>query len=488
MVLTHQYVWEPSEAVARRTNMSAFMRRHGIRDLAELLNCADREPLWYWKALLDFFDIRFVTPYRDVLDTSRGIAWPDWCVGGTTNVTLNCLDRHRNSPTWEKVAIISEGENGKVVAWTYAELDAEVGRLANSLRSRGVKAGDVVGLFMPMVPEAAAAFLAIAKIGSVVMPLFSGFGPEPIATRLLDANATAVIAADMTWRRGNAIPMLRTLEEALEAVPDVHTVLVYRRSDENHSTSTRIVEWPDRTAQAESPTEIVQAEAPVMLMYTSGTTGKPKGTIHTHCGVLAKNALDMGLCIDLKADDRLLWMSDMGWIVGPKIVVSASLFGSTLLMAEGTPDWPHPARMLKIASTHGATIVGVVPTIVRQMMRHGATILDGIDLGALRATISIGEPWTPDAWVWFFENVCGRRIPILNYAGGTECGGAILISSFLQKLVPCAFGHAVPGCGADVVDAAGHSVPAGQMGELVMRRPSIGMNSWPLESAGPLHI
>jgi acetyl-CoA synthetase len=474
-VPAHKYVWEPSETIASLTNMSAFMRCHGLRDLAALLNRADNEPSWYWSALLDFFDIRFVTPYRQVLDTTHGIAWPDWCVGGTTNVILNCIDRHRNSSAWTKPAIISEREDGSGVTWTYAELDAEINRIANRLRARGVRPGDVVGLFMPMVPEAAAGYFAVAKIGAVVMPLFSGFGPDPIATRLLDANATAVIAADITWRRGKAVPMLRTLEQALEAVPSVHTVLVHRRSETNFACSERMVEWPDRSVAAESPTEIVQADAPVMLMYTSGTTGRPKGTIHTHCGVLAKNALDMGLCIDLKADDRLLWMSDMGWIVGPKIVVSAGLFGSTLIMAEGTPDWPHPARMLKVASAHGATIVGVVPTIVRQMMRHGAAILDGIDLDALRATISIGEPWTPDAWAWFFQNVCDRRIPILNYAGGTECGGAILISSFLQKLAPCAFGHAVPGCGADVVDAAGNSMPPGKMGELVMRRPSIGM-------------
>ena len=471
----HKYVWEPSEAVASLTNMSAFMRRHGIRDLAELLSRADNEPSWYWSALLEFFDIRFVMPYREVLDTARGIAWPDWCVGGTTNVTLNCIDRHRNSPTWTKPAIISEREDGSVIIWTYAELDAEINRIANSLRARGVEPGDVVGLFMPMIPEAAAGFFAVAKIGAVVMPLFSGFGPDPIASRLLDADATAVIAADVTWRRGKAVPMLRTLMQALKAVPSVHTVLVHRRSEADFAGSEQIAEWPDRSAPAESPTEIMPAEAPVMLMYTSGTTGRPKGTVHTHCGVLTKNALDMGLCIDLKADDRLLWMSDMGWIVGPKIVVSAGLFGSTLIMAEGTPDWPHPARMLKVASAHGATIIGVVPTIVRQMMRHGVAILDGIDLGALRATISIGEPWTPDAWVWFFENICNRRLPILNYAGGTECGGAILISSFLQKLEPCAFGHAVPGCGADVVDTAGNSMPPGQMGELVMRRPSIGM-------------
>ena len=197
-------------------------------------------------------------------------------------------------------------------------------------------------------------------------------------------------------------------------------------------------------------------------MYSSGTTGKPKGTVHTHCGMLAKNALDVGLCIDLKATDRLLWMSDMGWIVGPKIVVSATLLGATLVLAEGTPDWPQESRMWHVAADNKVTVIGIVPTMVRQMMRRGPELLAGCDLLALRTTISIGEPWTQDAWIWFFEHVCKRRIPILNYAGGTECGGAILISSFLSTLRPCSFGHAVPGCGADVVDAAGRSLASGR--------------------------
>jgi acetyl-CoA synthetase len=197
--------------------------------------------------------------------------------------------------------------------------------------------------------------------------------------------------------------------------------------------------------------------------------------VHTHCGILAKNALDLGLCIDLKASDRLLWMSDMGWIVGPKVVVSATLLGATAVLAEGTPDWPHNSRMWQMAADYGVTVIGIVPTMVRQMMRHGPELLAGYDLSALRTTISIGEPWTPDAWIWFFRHVCKRRLPILNYAGGTECGGALLISSFLSPLRPCSFGHPVPGCGADVVDGAGRSLPPGEIGELVMRRPSIGM-------------
>jgi acetyl-CoA synthetase len=270
--------------------------------------------------------------------------------------------------------------------------------------------------------------------------------------------------------------MKETLDRALAAVPSVHSVIVLAREGGKHLfRSSRDVPWPLPDSAHKVPTEILDAEAPVMLMYTSGTTGKPKGTVHTHCGILAKNALDMGLCIDLQANDRLLWMSDMGWIVGPKIVISALLLGATLVLAEGTPDWPQDSRMWQVAADNEVTIIGIVPTMVRQMMRRGPEMLAGFRLSALRATISIGEPWTPDAWTWFFEYVCKRRIPILNYAGGTECGGAILISSFLSTLRPCSFGHAVPGCGADVADASGQPLPPGQIGELVMRRPSIGM-------------
>jgi len=457
--------------------MAAFLRRHKLADLQALLDRADAEPNWYWHALLEFFDIQFVQPYSEVLDISKGIAWPRWCVGGTTNLVLNCLDRHRGTKVWQKTAIEWEGEDGARRSWSYAELDAEVCRLASALKARKIAVGDVVAIYMPMIPEAAAAFLAIAKIGAIAMPLFSGFGPQPIAERLIDAEARGVITVDVGRRRGKSSPMKETLDRALATVASVHSVVVLVRDSAQPITWTaRDVAWPSpQDGAAEVATEILDAEAPVMLMYSSGTTGKPKGTIHTHCGILGKNALDMGLCIDLKASDRLLWMSDMGWIVGPKIVISATLLGATLALAEGTPDWPRESRMWQLAADHKVTVIGIVPTMVRQMMRHGPELLAGCDLSDLRMTISIGEPWTPDAWLWFFENVCKRRLPILNYAGGTECGGAILISSFLSPLRPCSFGHAVPGCGADVVDATGRSLPPGEIGELVMRRPSIGM-------------
>ncbi len=472
------FVWEASPDVLNATTLSRFLREHQLADFDALLQKADAEPHWFWDALLRFFDVRFSRPYTQILNTSGGIAWPQWCVGGETNLVLNCLDRHRDTPTWQKTAIIWEGENGMQRRWSYAELDSETARLAGALRELGLGRGDVVAIYMPMLPEIAAAYFAIAKIGAIAMPLFSGFGPQPILDRLVDSSAKAVITVDGGWRRGKCVAMKSVLDNAALHAPALkHIVVLQQVGQETPMQSGRDVWWSDivQSQPSAAPTEMMPADAPVMLMYTSGTTGRAKGTIHTHCGVIGKNLLDVGLCLDLKADDRLMWLSDFGWAAGTKIVVSAPMLGATLVLAEGTPDYPDPGRQWRLVETHGVTLCGTVPTAVRQMMRQPLDVVRRHDLSSLRATVSAGEPWNEDAWRWFFEHVCGRRIPILNYGGGTECGGAILIGTFHRPLKPCAFGSAVPGVGADVVDGQGRTCPPGQMGELVMRQPSMGL-------------
>ena len=472
------FVWEASPDVLNATTLSRFLREHQLADFDALLKKADAEPHWFWDALLRFFAVRFSRPYTQILDTSGGIAWPQWCVGGETNLVLNCLDRHRDTPTWQKTAIIWEGENGMQRRWSYAELDSETARLAGALRELGLGRGDVVAIYMPMLPEIAAAYFAIAKIGAIAMPLFSGFGPQPILDRLVDSSAKAVITVDGGWRRGKCVAMKSVLDNAALHAPALkHIVVLKQVGQETPMQGGRDVWWSDivQSQPPTAPTEMMPADAPVMLMYTSGTTGRAKGTIHTHCGVIGKNLLDVGLCLDLKADDRLMWLSDFGWAAGTKIVVSAPMLGATLVLAEGTPDYPDPGRQWRLVETHGVTLCGTVPTAVRQMMRQPLDVVRRHDLSSLRATVSAGEPWNEDAWLWFFEHVCGRRIPILNYGGGTECGGAILIGTFHRPLKPCAFGSAVPGVGADVVDSQGKTCPPGQMGELVMRQPSMGL-------------
>jgi acetyl-CoA synthetase len=470
------FAWEPSRETVDRTTLSDFLRRHGLPDQETLTREAAARPEWFWDALIRFFDIRFDPPYSRALDASAGVEWPRWCEGGATSISWNCLGRHRGSPVWEREAIIWEGEGGEVVRWSFGRLDAETARLASLLREAGLGKGDVVGLYLPMLPEAVAAFLAITEIGAVAMPLFSGYGPRPLAERLAASDARAIITCPETQRRGKALPMLETVRAAASGLQRLRAILVLDRTGDAPAPRGREKVWPAAIpAPARSvPAPMWPAETPAMLMYTSGTTGKPKGTVHTQCGILAKNALDMGLCVDLRAGDRLLWMSDMGWIVGPKVSVACTLLGATLVMAEGTPDWPEPNRIWRLCARHGVTVAGIVPTAVRQMMAAGVDPLQGADLSALRTIISSGEPWTPEAWNWFFETVCGRRVPILNYAGGTECGGAILIGTHHRPLRPCSFGGPVFGNGAGVVDATGAPVPVGAVGELAMRQPGIG--------------
>ncbi len=477
MAETAEFAWQPTRDLIEGTTMAAFLRRHGLADQDALTAAANARPEWYWDALLRFFDIRFERPYNAVLGLSRGIEWPVWCRGGTTNISWNCLGRHQDTPTQNRDAIVWEGEDGRVVRWSFARLDAETARLAELLSQQGIGVGDVVGLYLPMVPEAVATFLAVVEIGAIAMPLFSGFGARPLVDRLNDSEAKALVTCVSTRRRGKSVGMLDTARAARRETIALTTVVVLDRGDEpSVDLEPGEVAWS--TVDAPPPRSrgpvIVPAETPAMLMYTSGTTGRPKGTVHTHCGMLAKNALDMGLCCDLTARDRLLWMSDMGWIVGPKVSIACTMLGATLVMAEGTPDWPESNRIWRLCSRHRVSVVGIVPTAVRQMMRTEGDPLEGADVSSLRTVISSGEPWTPEAWTWFFEKVGSKKVPILNYAGGTECGGAILIGTHHKPLRPCSFGGPVPGSGADIVDSDGRSVPDGTVGELVMRNATIG--------------
>jgi len=473
----HDIAWRPDAAQIAAARLTGFMREVGIASYEALLERADAEPEWFFESVLKYLDYRFYRPYERAMDASRGVPWTRWAVGGTTNVVLNAIDRWRDTPTWEKTALVWESEDGTRREYSYRELDREVCRFAGALRAQGLVRGEVIAIYLPNIPEAMFAMLAGAKVGGIVMPLFSGFGAEAMASRLVLSGARFLITVDGTLRRGKLVDAKAIADAAVALAPTVREVIVVRREGNavawtpgrDHWWHTLCESQPDR-----APTEEMDADAPFLLVFTSGTTGKPKGVLHGHTGFPLKIVMDLSLCMDLRADDRLLWMSDMGWVVGPLIVLATPIVGATLVLVEGAPNAPDPDRMWRVAAEHGVTYLGIAPTTARTFIAQGSEPWRTHDLSALRVMVSSGEPWTPDAWQWLFGRVGGARVPLLNFSGGTEMMG-ILTCTVLRPLKPCGFNTPVPGVGADVVDETGHSVAAGTVGELVMRRAVFGL-------------
>jgi acetyl-CoA synthetase len=399
-------------------------------------------------------------------------------VDGEMNIVHNCLDKWLTTPVGAQPALHWEGEEGVTRTFTYAELAAEVNRCANALRGLGLGKGDAVGLFMPMIPELLVAFLAVIKIGGIILPLFSGYGPGALVARLADADARALITADGLLRRGQQVPIKPIADEALRAVPSLQHVVVVRRAGlpDVPWTEGRDHWWHDLVPPQppEASTERTSAEDVLMVIYTSGTTGKPKGAVHTHCGFPIKAAQDMRQPMDLKQGETIFWLTDMGWMMGPWLVFGSLLNAATMVFYDGAPDYPDGGRLWQLVARHCVTHLGVSPTLIRSLRPLGPGPVAAADVTSLRMIGSTGSPWDPDTWLWLFHTVLRGAKPILNYSGGTEISGGIVCGSFLTPLKPCAFSGPVPGMDADVVDADGNSL-RGAVGELVLRQPWIGM-------------
>jgi len=470
-------VWRPSESLVAQSRLKHFMDRHAIATAAELHEKSIANPEWFWNSVLEALQIEFYEPYSAVVDLSQGIEWPHWCVNGKMNIVHNCLDKWIGTPTESRVAIRWEGEEGATRVITYGELYREVNRFANGLRQLGLKKGEVVGIFMPMVPEIAVATFALAKIGALILPLFSGFGAAAVAARLMDAQATGLITADGFYRRGGAVDLASVASEALLGASSIkRTIVLPRLGTATVRSGAGRLSWEEVIAgQSEkSATERTEADDSLMIIYTSGTSGKPKGALHTHCGFPIKAAQDMMHGLDLSANDTLYWVTDMGWMMGPWELFGATLHGATMLFYDGALDHPGPSRLWRLVEEHGVTILGVSPTLVRVLMRHGDESVEQHDLSKLRILASTGEPWNPAPWRWLFEKVGKKRLPIINYSGGTEIAGGILMGNVLTPLKPCSFSGPLPGMAADVVDDNGRPV-RNQVGELIIRQPWIGM-------------
>ena len=470
-------VWQPSPATIERAHLTRFLRQHAIPDFAGLMERSTREVAWFTDSLLKYLEIEFAQPYTQVVDLSRGIAWPDWCVGARMNIVHNCLDKYLGTPTENRPALIWEGEAGERRSLSYAELHRLVCQTASGLRALGLGPGDPIGIFMPMVPEIVVALLAIAKIGGIILPLFSGYGPSAVASRLIDAEARALFTANGFPRRGALVPMKPVADEAVARASTVKHVIVLRHVDMEVALQPgRDLTWEAllEGQPSSTPTEPVEAEAPLMLIYTSGTSGSPKGAVHTHCGFPIKSAQDMAFGMDVHPGDRIYWMTDMGWMMGPWLVFGSLLLGATFILYDGAPDYPGPDRVWAMVEQHGVTSLGLSPTFVRSLIPHGEQPIERHDLSSLLCFGSTGEPWNPDPWMWLFEKAGRSSRPIINYSGGTEISGGILMGNPILPLKACAFSGPCPGIAADVFDENGNSV-RNQVGELVIKTPWIGM-------------
>ena len=474
-----EIAWRPPPEFVADSNVGRFTAEHGIADFPALLERSIADPEWFWDAVVAFLGIEFATPYEKVLDSSDSIEWTKWFVGGRLNLAVTCLDRHAADPARrDQPAVVWEGEEGETRTLTYAELRVLTDGIAAGLAARGIGEGDAVGLFLPMVPETVAALLAVAKLGAMFLPIFSGYGAEAVALRLGDAEAKAVITADGFARRGKPVPMKETADAAVASVPSVQTVVVVPRlgREDVPIHARRDVMLADLLADAPGPVEAaaVDSEHPLFVAYTSGTTGTPKGSVHVHGGFLVKIAEEVAFQMDLRAGETLFWLTDIGWIMGPWEIVGTLANGGTLLLYDGAPDHPGPDRLWSLVERHGVNVLGVSPTLVRALMAHGDVPVAAHDLSSLRILGSTGEPWNEAPWRWFFDTVGGGRCPVINISGGTEVGACFLSVHIPQAISPCSLGGPALGMAIDVYDDAGRPV-RGEVGELVCTKPWPGM-------------
>src|SRR6266446_2057598 len=466
--------WSPTSEQMQSSRLWRFMRAHECATYPQLCEKAARDPDWFWDALIKELGIVWSRPYHAVMDVSPGLPFTRWFPGGLLNAYDSAVLRHGQLDP-NRIALIGETEAGTLRQATYGQLEEAVEQTAAGLRAIGVERGVAVGLFLPLVIENAVALLACTKLGAVAVPLFSGFGAEAIRQRLADADARVLITADGAMRRGRAVAMKPIADQAAAALPHLtHQVVVRCAGIDVPLQAGRDLAWDDLARRERVPTEAMRSDEPLLLLYTSGTTGRPKGTVHGHAGLPIKAAQDWAFGMDVRPAERVMWVTDMGWVMGPLLVFGSLMLGGTAVLYDGAPDYPDPRRVWSVAERHSITHLGISPTLTRVLMASGDRAAPERPVSRLRVLASTGEPWTPEAWSWLFEVVGRGELPIMNYSGGTECGGGLVSGNFLTPSKAGSFAGPIPGIDAAVFNEQGQAV-LGEVGELVVRRPYLGM-------------
>ena len=454
--------FKPSEEFRIKANVST----------PDIYNDSSEDRLGFWAKQAE--RLTWFEPWTEVLDWKPPFA--QWFVDGKLNAAYNCVDRHLNSWRRNKAAIIFEGENGDSRVLTYQDLYREVSKFANVLKSMGVKKGDRVTIYLPMIPEAAIAMLACARLGAPHSVIFGGFSSEALKDRIIDAQAKVLITSDGSFRKGNVIPLKSNADAALQGVDCIeHVVVVKRTGNEVSMQEGRDIWYHEamKNAQITCPAEPMDAEDMLFILYTSGTTGKPKGVVHTTGGYMVGVSTTHDMVFDLKEDDVYWCTADVGWITGHSYIVYGPLAnGATVLMYEGTPDYPAKDRYWEIIEKYGVTILYTAPTAIRTFMKWGQSFPQGRDLSSLRVLGTVGEPINPEAWMWYHKYIGGERCPIVDTWWQTETGMIMMTplpGITLTKPGSCTVPF--PGISVDIIDQDGNSVPKGSGGFLAIREP-----------------
>lgn len=473
----HESFTEGDCSYNSNSNILQFMEKHQIPTYQQLLKRSVENIDWYWNAVNEDLGLEWFHRYNQVFDSSEGFPRTKWFVDGKCNIVYNAVDRHAKSHP-DKIAFIFENEIGVCKRISYQSLANEVNSLAIALKRAGIKKGDAIGIYMPTIPEAFFSMFACSKIGAIHTTVFSGFGSQALCSRLQDCNARLLITTDAMQRKSVHIDLKKNWINALDDTNISKVITVGRTDDHNGMEIISYNEFTKNYYGLSCDTEVMNSEDPLFILYTSGTTGKPKGTVQVHGGYMVVSAQQASYLIDMKPHDVLFWYADIGWITGQTwVVYGSSLIGGTALVYDGHLDYPEIDAWCKLIQKYTVTIFGLAPTAIRNFMRENIT-LDNYDFSSLRILAITGEPINKEAWVWYFENVGRKRCPIINLSGGTEIGGAILSVSPIMSLKPCTVGFPVPGFDADVLDDKGKST---DHGFLIIKKP------WPSMSRGILN-
>ncbi|MBM3286987.1 MAG: acetate--CoA ligase [Candidatus Eisenbacteria bacterium] len=466
-------IYSPSAELVANSNIKQFMDKHGIKSYDDLLKRAENQE-WYWSEVAK--ELEWFKPFSKVLNDSQAPFFK-WFEDGKINITHNCLDRHMKTATKDKVAFIYEPEpqNEKIERWTYEMVYKETNRIANAMKRLGIKKGDRVTIWMPMIPQLPIAMLACAKIGAIHSVVFSGFSVGSLRDRIQDAEAVALITSDGAQRRGKLVVLKPNGDDALKDCPTIKHCIVFKRANNDCPMQPGRDHWWHELTKAEKdecPCEEMAAEDPLYMLYTSGTTGRPKGIVHVHGGYAVGTYSTLHFVFDIKPNDIYWCAADIGWVTGHSYIVYSPLMtGATSVLYEGAPDFPAPDRWWSIVAREKVTILYTSPTAIRMFMRFGEEFPKKHDLKSLRLLGSVGEPINPEAWRWYRKNIGSERLQIMDTWWQTETGTFMISPLPITPLKAGSATRPLPGILADVVDEHGQPIQPGQNGFAILTKP-----------------